>query len=205
MITDKSDFWEDSYLKNKTGWDLKSATPVFIESLDNPLLKAKKTLLIPGCGYGYDAIAAAKSGFAVTANDFSKSAVKFASQLAEQENLKINFNTQDFFEFESEIKFDIIYDYVMYCAINPSRRREYIKKVASLLNYGGLFFILLFPIEKREGGPPFGLDEKESEEIISEFLDLIYTSSDINSIKPRRGREKLYIYRSKMYVQESGN
>ena len=195
MNPDKVEYWEESYITGKTGWDMKSATPAFVDLLKHNLLKDKKSMLIPGCGYGYDAIAAAKAGHDVTANDISETAIKFASELAVKEKVKINFLIEDFFLLKDDLSFDVVYDYVTYCAIDPPRRKEYAKKVASLIKEDGLFVIILFPIENRKGGPPFAVDVNEAETLFSEHLQLVLSTDEIKTIKPRKGRELLQIYR----------
>ena len=197
MNPDKVEFWEESYINGKTAWDMKSATPAFLDLLSHNLLRDKKSMLVLGCGYGYDAIAAAKSGYDVTANDISETAIKFASDLAVKENTKINFLLNDLFLLNDELSFDIVYDYVTYCAVNPQRREEYANKVASLLRQNGLLVIILFPIEDRTGGPPFAVDLNEAEKLFGEYLELVLSTDEINSIKPRKGRELLQIYRKK--------
>ena len=195
MNPDKVEFWEESYINGKTSWDMKSATPAFVDLLNHILLVDKKSMLIPGCGFGYDAIAAAKAGYDVTANDISETAIKFALELADKENAEINFLIEDFFLLTDDLSFDIVYDYVTYCAIDPQRRKDYADKVASLLKQNGLFVIILFPIENRTGGPPFAVDVKEAEKLFGEHLQLVLSTDEINSIKPRKGRELLQIYR----------
>lgn len=195
LNSDKFEFWEELYKNDSAGWNMKSATPAFLDLLNHNLLKDKKTLLVLGSGYGYDAIAAAKNGFKVTANDFSETANKFASELAQMENVNIKFLTKDMFLIDEKMKFDIVYDYVTYCAINTKRRKEYAKKVASLLKTKGVFVIILFPIEDRSGGPPFAVDVKEAENLFCENLELVLSTDEIKTIKPRRGRELLQIYR----------
>ncbi|MBK7629323.1 MAG: methyltransferase domain-containing protein [Ignavibacteriales bacterium] len=195
MKSDKAEFWEESYKNGIVGWNLKSATPTFVDLLDHKLLKDKKTLLVLGCGYGYDAIAAAKFGFDVTANDFSETAIKFAKDLARKESVKINFLLDDLFSIDENQKFDIVYDYVTYCAVNPQRRKEYADKVASLINKNGIFAIILFPIEDRIGGPPFAVDVDEVEKLFGARLELVLSTDKIKTINPRKGRELLQIYR----------
>ena len=197
MNSDKVEFWEESYINGKTNWDLKSPTPAFIDLLNHNLLKDKRSMLVLGCGYGYDSIAAAKCGYDVTAVDISETAIKSASDLALKENTKINFLVDDFFLLKDDLSFDIIYDYVTYCAIDPHRRKEYADKVASLINKNGLLVIILFPIEKRIGGPPFAVDVTEAEKLFGEHLELVLSTDEINSIKPRKSRELLQIYRKK--------
>ena len=46
LNTDKSEFWEELYKNDSAGWNMKSATPAFLDLLNNNLLKDKKTLLV---------------------------------------------------------------------------------------------------------------------------------------------------------------
>lgn len=200
----KPEFWDLLYRSNNATWDLKTPTPAFIDLLNSEYFSGKKKILIVGCGYGYDAIEAAKRNFDVTALDFSETAIQYANSIAQKENVKINFVVEDFFKINNEYSnsFEIVFDYVTYCAFDPERRKEYSLKVYDVLKPGGLFVIILFPVEKRIGGPPFAVDVDEATEIFSEKFELILSTNQINSIKPRKGREILQIYR-KPYVKKS--
>ena len=193
----KSEFWDNLYKINSVGWNLKSPTPAFIDLLKSKYFADKNKMLITGCGYGYDAIAAAKNNFNVTAVDFSETAIQFGQSLAEKENVKVNFIAEDFFRLNDNHlnSYEIIFDYVTYCAIDPLRRKEYADKIYQLLKTEGIFVIILFPIEKRVGGPPFAVDVDEATKLFSEKLKLVVSTDKINSIKPRKGRELLQIYR----------
>lgn len=196
MSNIKVEYWEQRYMAGETDWDLKSVTPAFLDILNDSILAGKEKLLVPGCGFGYDAVAAAKKGFDVTAVDISISAIDQAKKLV-KERLKIKFIQQDFFLLDEINKFDIIYDYVTYCAIDPGRRKEYAGKVAALLNKEGIFIAIFFPVENRYFGPPFGVDIIEAENLFGEELELVVSTNKINSIKPRAGREHLQIFRKK--------
>lgn len=138
-----------------------------------------------------------KKGFDVTALDFSETAIDFARELAREEKVNVNFLVEDLFNLSDKYSnaFEIIFDYVTYCAIDPKRRKEYSEKIYKLLEPKGIFAIILFPIEKRIGGPPFEVDVSEATELFSEKLELLLSTDKINSIKPRKGRELLQIYR----------
>ena len=190
-------FWDQQYKENLDLWDLKTPTPIFIDLLNKGFFALKSSLLVVGCGKGYDVVAAAKHGLNVYAVDFSVKAIEFAKTIADEKDVKINFIVDDIFNLspKSETKYDYIFDYVTYCSFDPIRRREYAKTIFSLLNDNGRFVFILFPVEKREGGPPFGIDEDETKNIFSEFLTLELSEKNINSIKPRKGREVLHIYK----------
>ena len=193
---DKSSFWDEIYNNGKIGWDLKSPNPVFVDLLTKKEIIIPGKILISGCGKGYDAVAAYKIGYEVSAVDFSAPAIDFAIRMAQKENASINFIKEDIFMFDGNLNnnFDYVYDYATYCAINPARREEYAKKIAGLLNPGGKLIALWFPVEDREGGPPFGIDLIDTYKIFSKYLSLELSSRKINSIKPRRGREVLQVY-----------
>ncbi len=197
---DTPEYWDNRYIIGESGWDLKSPTPIFSDILKEKKIIKPGKLIILGAGKGFDAIEASKFGYEVTAVEFSKAAVDFGNQLAEKESIKVEFLSEDFFELsENHFRiYDVVYDYVTYCAINPERRDEYAKLVASLLKPEGKFVIILFPVEERLDGPPFGVNKLEAEKHFSKYLKLILSTDKINSIKPRRGREILQVYQKQL-------
>jgi len=88
-------------------------------------------------------------------------------------------------------------EYTCYCAIEPSRRREYAAALRDALKPGGLLVALLFPVEAREGGPPFGIDEREIEDVLAAGMDVLHVETPASSVEPRRGRERLAILRKR--------
>lgn len=194
---DKASFWNEKYLNIDSNWDLNSPTDVFVDLIKNKKSFSPGKLLVVGCGKGYDAVAAAKEGFEVSAIDFSSYAINYAGELAQNNSVSLNLIEEDIFNLHEDFngQFDIVYDYVMYCAINPSRRKEYARKISSLLKVNGKLLALLFPVENRSGGPPFGISALEFYKNFSEFLQLELATNSINSIKPRAGRELLHIYK----------
>jgi len=196
-LVNDQEFWNSRYQNKNAGWDLKSPTPVFQRIIKEKKIINSGKLLILGSGYGYDAVEAAKGGFEVTAVDFSASALSFAKKFAKKENIKVDFIQKDFFKLETNYSagFDAVYDYVTFCAIDPARREEYAKLIKTLLKCGGVFIALWFPVEERDGGPPFGINLEETESIFSKYLKLKSSTIEKNTIKQRKGREVLQIYR----------
>jgi methyl halide transferase len=193
---DTSEYWDKRYISGNSGWDLNTPTPAFSDILkENKIIQPGK-LIILGAGKCFDAVEAARSGYDVTAVEFSQSAAEFGMKLAEREKAKVQFVIEDFFNLPDQYinVYDVVYDYVTYCAINPGRREEYAKLVKSFLKQGGKFVIILFPVEDRQGGPPFGLNQNETESVFSKYLKLILSTDKIDSIKPRKGREILQVY-----------
>lgn len=66
--------------------------------------------------------------------------------------MKINFLINDFFKLREDYRnpFDLVYDYVSNCVIDPLRRKEYAKLISDLLKCSGTYIALWFPIEKEK-------------------------------------------------------
>lgn len=190
-------FWESIYANGKPGWDMGTPTPVFRALIESGELQPCKVCL-PGSGLGYDAILFAQNGFEVTALDFAPTAVSHQRKLAEKAGVALEICSNDLFELPSRLpgQYDLVVEYVTMCAVTPDQRDEFSRIMAGLLKPGGRYVSLLFPIEDRSGGPPYGLDETESIHAL-ERAGLILDVNRVHpaTIKPRRGREKLLIFR----------
>ena len=85
--------WNRRYEENTARWDLGAAPPVlvqFIASLDGPR-EGARTVLVPGAGYGHDAIAWARAGYEVTAVDFAPLAVEGARARAAEQGVSLSY------------------------------------------------------------------------------------------------------------------
>ncbi len=198
MLTsiDDSVFWDNLYESGEVNWDLKSPNPVFKSLIEKGEFIQPCSILITGSGKGYDAVAAAKAGYAVTAVDFSQKAVSHSKELAKKENTSIRVLQADVFKLREILDepFDAVYEYTTFCAINPLRREEFAEEISSLIRPGGKFISVMFPVDGRTGGPPFNIDVIEFYKLFSRFLRLDFSTRDINSVKPRKGKEILQIY-----------
>ena len=193
---DHSQFWEDIYLENDTGWDLKGVTPVF-DSISNELIKGK--VCIVGCGRGYDAIMFAKKGFDVTAVDFAPTPISELNKLAIEKSVTITTVQDDIFSLVEKFPdtFDYVIEQTCFCAIHPYRRKEYEILVRTILKPGGKLVGLWFPLDKsqEEGGPPWGITIDEIKATFNSGWKIEKEEFSSQSVEPRKGREKLIIFK----------
>ena len=191
-----SQFWEDIYLENDTGWDLKGVTP-FFDSISNELIQGKVCIL--GCGRGYDAIMFAKKGFDVTAVDFALTPISELNKLAIEKSVTITTVQNDIFSLVDKFPdtFDYVIEQTCFCAIHPNRRKEYEILVRTILKPGGKLVGLWFPLDKsqEEGGPPFGTTIDEVKSIFNSGWKIEKENFPSQSVEPRKGREKLIIFK----------
>ena len=167
----KKTFWEERYQTNKTPWDIGEPAPAFVKYFDKKDISNKKIAVL-GCGKGHDAFYLANlKESRVHGFDFSESAVNFCNETKEKNNLKnISFYKADFFDLTKDKKWNNCFDYVIehtsLCAIDPSRRKEYVDLIKYLLKPNGKLISLFFIRPKELGGPPFGSTEEEIRELL---------------------------------------
>ena len=193
---EKSEFWEDLYLSDDATWDLKGVTPIF-ESISKEINPGKICIL--GCGKGYDAVMFAKKKFEVTAVDFAPSAVKYIKKLAKDSKVEIHVLKKNIFNLSNDYynQFNYVIEQTCFCAINPNMRKNYEQLASNLLVKGGKLIGLWFPLDKdiSEGGPAWATSIEEVKKIFSDGWVIEREELSPLSIKPRKGREKLIIFR----------
>lgn len=91
----------------------------------------------------------------------------------------------------------MIIEQTFFCALNPSLRNKYAKKMNELLHPKGKIIGLLFQFPLTEDGPPFGGSENEYVKLFSNNFKIKTLETAYNSIKPREGRELFFIFEKK--------
>ena len=192
---DNPQFWDSMYKAGEAAWDLGGPTPLF-KDLVKQIPKGE--LIVIGCGNGHDAITFAKTGFNVTAVDFAPSAIKNLRKATKVEGVKIKILEQDIFSLtrKYQYKFKYIIEQTCFCAIHPSRRKEYEQLVKNLLRPNGLLIGLWFPLGKKldEGGPPYGISVNELKNIFSKGWQIVSQKFSNLSVSSRAGEEILIIF-----------
>ena len=103
---------------------------------------AKKKIADFGCGPGLYATKLARKGAEVTGIDFSTRSIQYAREIADRERLSIQYVNQNYLEFETDERYDLILMIMCdFCALSPSQRNRILSKFHSLLKPDG--FVLL--------------------------------------------------------------
>ncbi|BCS27772.1 uncharacterized protein APUU_60820A [Aspergillus puulaauensis] len=158
--------------------------PVFKDQSGN---WQRRKALVPGCGRGVDVLLLASFGYDAYGLECSDSAIKACN--AEEARTKamypirspdigrgsITFVEGDFFEdgWLEELgleqnAFDLVYDHLFFCALNPSLRSTWALRQTRLLTLNGHLVCLEYPrhTNSSELGPPWGV----SSELYLEYL-----------------------------------
>ncbi len=95
-----------------------------------------------GCGPGLYATKLAKMQADVTGIDFSKRSIQYAQEVANRDGLSIHYENQNYLEFETDERFQLILMIMCdFCALSPSQRKKMLTKFHKCLEPDG--FVLL--------------------------------------------------------------
>jgi methyl halide transferase len=150
-----------------------------------------------GCGRGHDARFLAARGYEVVGYDFSTAAVTAARALARRDGVDVRFEQRDIFTLalDAPHAFDGVWEYTCFCAIDPARRDEYVRTVASVLRPGGWLLACFFPVRAGGGGPPFAVSRAEVRRRLAGSFRIERAQPPLRSVRPRQGREWLVFAR----------
>ncbi|HXV83006.1 MAG TPA: methyltransferase domain-containing protein [Candidatus Binatia bacterium] len=189
------DFWTVRYATGRTPWDFGGVPAALKSFLAEP--STPGSVLIPGCGSGYEIQAFHTAGYDVTGIDFSPAALDQAKRvlgvLAERVILG-DFFTHDF----GARCFDLIYERTFLCSMPPSRWPAYVNRVADLLSAGGKLIGIFFYAEQSASGAPYPLAEKQAEQLFESRFRLVRSELVTDSLPLFCGMERWQEWRKTM-------
>jgi SAM-dependent methyltransferase len=91
-----------------------------------------------GCGPGLYTTRLARKQAKVTGIDFSKRSIQYAGEHAEKSGLSIRYVNENYLDFETEQRFDLILMITCdFCALSPQQRKQMLEKFHRLLKPSG--------------------------------------------------------------------
>ena len=179
-------YWDEKYADNKTGWDIGYiSTP--LQSYFDQIKNKEISILIPGAGNAYEAEYLFNNGFRnVTIIDIAVQPLLNLKHRIPQ--IEDKFLVQEDF-FDHKGSYDLIIEQTFFCALDPSLREAYAKKMKELLILDGKLVGVLFNRSFNHDGPPFGGSIVEYENIFIRYFNIRTLSTSYNSILPRQEQE----------------
>jgi 3-hydroxyisobutyrate dehydrogenase-like beta-hydroxyacid dehydrogenase/SAM-dependent methyltransferase len=158
--------WDQRYREGRDGWELGAPAPPLEAFLRHdprrPLPPGQ--VLVPGCGRGHEAALLAALGFSAIGLDLSGEAIREARRLHGPERPELRWLQADLLDAAATRSAGLadgslqgMVEHTCFCAIDPSRRADYLAAMTRLLAPGG-WLLGLFWCHGRPGGPPFGSD-----------------------------------------------
>lgn len=167
MDSTHPDFWEQRYLAGRTPWDFRGVPAALLALLRTTSVPG--TVLVPGCGTGYETKAFHEFGWHPLAIDFSPAAVQQAR--VHLSPLTSFVRQADFFADDLGGPYDLIYERTFLCSLPPSCWPDYAARMAQLLRPGGRIVGIFF-FGTDPDGPPFPLSAPTSRSLFHAF-DLV--------------------------------
>ena len=100
-----------------------------------------------GCGPGLYAARLAKRGANVTGIDFSGRSIEYAKEVAAREHLNISYVKQNYLEFETEDRFDLVLMIMCdFCALSPIQRKGILNKFHRILKPSGSILLDVYSL-----------------------------------------------------------
>ena len=114
--------------------------PEPIALIEEELLRPARALDI-GCGTGAQSIYLAQHGFDVTGIDVATLATYKARRRAQTTHTKVNFQTVDFLNFETNNPYELAIDIGCLHSLLPQDRMRYITKLSEMVAPGGHYIL----------------------------------------------------------------
>lgn len=150
--------WEQRYREGRARWDLGGPAPALVRAIQERPAPPALRVLVPGAGFGHDALAWARAGHRVTSVDVAPSAVEGLRRMAARAGLGVDARLADLFALPPAwgSAFDLVWEQTCFCAIPVERRLDYVRALAEALVPGGTY-LGLFWNHGQPGGPPFDI------------------------------------------------
>ncbi len=162
-----ADLWTDEHIAKRMltyhldpGIDVSSRREAFIERSVAWIVSrfgvGRHTRIADfGCGPGLYTRRLAERGAIVTGIDFSSNSIEHARGVAERAGLPIEYIVQNYLEFETPARFDLILMIMCdFCVLGPAQRRGLLRRFRSLLDRGGAVLLDVYSLnafrERRE-------------------------------------------------------
>ena len=192
---DGIDFWNRFYEDGtRPVWDMDRATPLVEEvlGLAGPLgLRPGAEIVVPGCGYGHDAVDLAARGFQVTGLDFAPLAIQGAQA---RYGDAVAWSQGDWFTTRLG-PWDAIFDHTCFVAMEPPRRADYLAACVRHLKPGGLWLVALFHDTQGRPAPPHEIAMADLRRLVEPVLEILHLDHATASHPRRAGREYLLVAR----------
>jgi 2-polyprenyl-3-methyl-5-hydroxy-6-metoxy-1,4-benzoquinol methylase len=115
-----------------------------------------------GCGPGLYATRLARHQANVTGIDFSRRSIEYAREVAASEHLNINYVIQNYLDFETKERFDLVMMIMCdFCALSPAQRRDILSKFHKILKPGGSILLDVYSLtafEQREEAATYAVN-----------------------------------------------
>lgn len=188
--------WQQRYQNHDTPWDKGRCHPMTAKAREYFL---PGDIFVPGCGRGWDA--SELRDLCPTANviglDLSANAIADARKIHGLDRLL--WYEDDLFRNDDDARFARvrnIWEHTCHCALPPSMRSDYVKRIATILPCGGMLCGVFFThMDDQENGPPWNTSPEEIRSLYEPWFDIVSMERVTESFAGREGEESFIVMR----------
>lgn len=158
------DFWQSRFVEGKLPWDRGTPNPQLLQWIEDDTLASGSRVLVPGCGQGWEVLALAAAGMAVTGIDFAPGALALCQRHLDTASVSATLVDADVLHWQPSPPVDAIFEQTCLCALYPDYWTHYAAQVHGWLRPGGKLLALFMQAPRPEAtqgfieGPPYHCD-----------------------------------------------
>jgi SAM-dependent methyltransferase len=164
MAGPTQDFWQERFATGTTPWNRGAPNPQLVQWIANGTVAPGNSVLVPGCGHGWEVAALAKAGMEVVGIDFAANALGHCRQVLASEGLSAQLVDADVLHWQPTAPVDIVFEQTCLCALYPDFWQRYAAQLHTWLKPGGKLLALFLQALRPEAthgfidGPPYHCD-----------------------------------------------
>lgn len=158
------DFWQERFATGEIPWDRGGADAQIGCWIADGTLPAGSTVIVPGCGQGWEVEALAAAGMRVIGIDYASSALDRCRALLARRSFDAELVEADVLAWQPAVPADAVLEQACLCALYPDHWQGYAEQLHRWLRPGGQLLALFMQARKdsaAEGiieGPPYHCD-----------------------------------------------
>lgn len=158
------EFWQTRFESGNMPWDRGGANPQLAQWLAAGLIAPGTSMLVPGCGRGWEVAALAAHGVHATGIDYAAGAIASCETLLQSQGLTADLFQADVLDWQPAAPVDAVYEQTCLCALHPDHWRAYADQLRAWIRPGGQLFALFVQASAAESaqgfvkGPPYHCD-----------------------------------------------
>jgi len=158
------DFWQSRFESGNTPWDRGAANPQLAHWIASGMIKPGTSMLVPGCGRGWEVARLAAHGVRVTGIDYAAGAIAACHAMLQSQGLDAELVEGNVLRWQPAAPVDAVYEQTCLCALHPDNWRSYADQLRAWIRPGGKLFALFVQAWSEESaqgfvkGPPYHCD-----------------------------------------------
>jgi len=164
MAGPTQDFWKERFATGTTPWNRGAPNPQLARWIADGTLASGMSVIVPGCGHGWEVAALAQAGMHVTGIDFAHNALAICRQILDRDGCTAELVDADVLHWQPDTPIDAIFEQTCLCALYPDFWQRYAAQLHRWLKPGGKLLALFLQALRPEAthgfidGPPYHCD-----------------------------------------------